>query len=317
MFRRILALGMVIGFVLGVLALPISSSVSAQGTPVASPCPELSNEDLRTFVQSWGRAIADKDIAALAGLVAEDVVRDVPTGNDSGRDEVVATFERFFTAYPDLSLTVDLVLVDTPFALVHYTATGTQAVPFAGADPTGNPATWAGMYLLQVDCGQIAEMWTEIDQLSQRHQGTSSPIATVESDAASPEPCVSLTEDVATSLVDTWTNGVWEGNLDDLEAVTTSDIYYHWSVGTDTSGQAEQRVRLQATLDSFGAATGTYDALIVDGDYIAFHWEASQGDDAFDGLSIFRIECGLIDEVWSETNLNDLPGMSQATPEQG
>ena len=38
------------------------------------------------------------------------------------------------------------------------------------------------------------------------------------------------------------------------------------------------------------------------------------GVDRWDGVSIFRTECGLIDEVWSEMNLTELPASAEASP---
>jgi hypothetical protein len=114
--------------------------------------------------------------------------------------------------------------------------------------------------------------------------------------------------------MDSWYPEVWIGNLDALATITTSVVYHHWALGPDSSGQAAQLERLQGTLAMLAGLTSDYDALIVDGDHIAVHWEQSLAEDYWDGVNIFRTECGPIDEVWSEMNLNELPAQSEATP---
>jgi predicted ester cyclase len=157
---------------------------------MASVCAEHTDDDLEPLVQTWIDSVGRQDATALGPMVAEDVIREGPFGCDSGHNEVIFIFELFFTAFPDLSLTVNLIVIAAPVTVVHDTATGTQAVPFLGAQPIGEPATWEGMYLLRLECGEIAEMWTEVDRLSQLGQGTSSTAPAADSsDPATPESC--------------------------------------------------------------------------------------------------------------------------------
>jgi hypothetical protein len=86
-------------------------------------------------------------------------------------------------------------------------------------------------------------------------------------------------------------------------------------MGSDSSGQAEQLTRVDGTLAMLEGLTSDYDAIIVDGECIAVHWKQSSGDDTWSGLNIFRTECGLIEEVWSEMDLANLPAQNaEATP---
>jgi hypothetical protein len=211
---------------------------------------------------------------------------------------------------------VDEVLVDAPLAAIRYTTTGTQTTTFAGTEPTGEPVSWDGMYLITVECGKIVHLYSEVDQLSQRAQSTSTlatPVA--DADIASPESCPALTRDAATVLMDTWYHDVWTGNFDVLATLTTPDVYHHWALGPDSSGQAAQLERLQATVAMLPAATSDYDAIVVDSNSIAVHWEQTLGDDTWGGINVFHTECGLISEVWSEMDIADLPATdTEATP---
>jgi predicted ester cyclase len=313
MFRRMLTMGAIVGLCLGLLQSAIAPAAdAAQSTPCAAP----TEDEITALVTDFNTAFDAHDVEALAALVSPDIVRDSPRGDDTGVDEMVASFDYFFSVFPDLNTTVNLVLVDAPLAAIHYTTTGTQAVPFADTEPSGELVTWDGMYLITVECGKISQLWSQVDQLSQRNQSTSIPATPVAAaEGGTPDACPALTDETAQALMDTWYHDVWTGDLEVLGTITTADVYHHWAMGPDSSGQAEQMERVQGTLAMLEGLTSGFDAIIVDGEYIAVHWTQSLGDDTWGGLNIFRTECGSIDEVWSEMNLDDLPGQeAEATP---
>ena len=315
MFRRMLTAGVIVGLCLGLLQSVIAPvAQAAQGTP----CAVATEDGITALVTDFNTAFDAHDVEALAALVSPDIVRDSPRGDDNGVEDMVASFDYFFSVFPDLSTTVNLVLVDAPLAAIHYTTSGTQAVPFADTEPSGELVTWDGMYLITVECGKISQLWSQVDQLSQRNQETSAPVTPVASmEGGTPDACPELTDESAQALMDTWYHDVWTGDLDVLATITTADVYHHWAIGPDSSGQDEQRAHLEGTfaLDLFAGLTSGYGAIIVDGEYIAVHWVQTLGDDTWAGLNIFRTECGLIDEVWSEMDLADLPAQdAEATP---
>jgi steroid delta-isomerase-like uncharacterized protein len=291
--------------------------VAAQGSP--SPCAANTNDEIRALVTRFNDAFDQHDVDALAALVSPDIVRDSPRGDDIGVDDMVASFTKFFEVFPDLSASVDEVLVDAPLAAIRYTTTGTQATAFAGTEPSGAPVSWDGMYLITVECGKIARLNSQVDQLSQRNQSTSTPATPVADEAASPASCADLTKETATKLMDTWYHDVWTGNTELLATLTTPDVYHHWAMGPDSSGQDAQLAHVQSTLAILAGAASDYDAIVVDGHSIAVHWTQSLGDDSWGGINFSYTECGLISEVWSEMDIADLPateaaGTPAATP---
>jgi steroid delta-isomerase-like uncharacterized protein len=303
-----------IALCMGVLpSAAVPHAVAAQGS--ATPCAANTNDEIRDLVTQFNDAFDQHDVDALAAMVSPEIVRDSPRGDDTGVDDMVASFTKFFEVFPDLSTSVDEVLVDAPLAAIRYTTTGTQATTFAGTEPSGEPVSWDGMYLITVECGKIVQLNSQVDQLSQRNQTTSTPATPVADDAASPASCPDVTKESATALMDTWYHEVWTGKTDLLATLTTPDIYHHWAQGPDSSGQDAQLAHVQATLDMLPGLTSDYDAIVVDGNSIAVHWTQSLGDDSWGGINFFHTECGLISEVWSEMDLNDLPGTTaEATP---
>jgi uncharacterized protein (TIGR02246 family) len=312
--RRILVASVFVALSLGLIptvTAPVANA--AQGTP----CAVNSEDEIRALVTDFNNAYNAQDAQGMAALVAEDLVRHSPRGDTQGADAMAEAFEAFFDIFPDTTTTANLVLVDAPLVVVHVTSTGTQAVPFRETEPTGELATWDGILLLEIACGKIDQMWSRADQLAQINQAApalTSPEASTE--VGTPASCPELTDAAAQTLMDTWFGKVWAGDYDQLSIITTPDVFHHWAVGPDTIGQADQLAHLQDAVGAISGVTTSYDALVVDGEYIAVHWVQTLGDDSWDGLNIFRTECGLIDEVWSELDLAALPPPpADATPQ--
>lgn len=315
MLRRLLILGamLAMGLAWSAPGGMGSAGVMAQGTA----CAAATDDEVRAVVDAYTAAFGQRDVDGLMALISPDGQRDDSRDTDeAGTDEVRAGLEKIFATFPDFAITFDLTLIDAPHAALHYTATGTQAETLRGTEPTGEAASWDGIALLTVECGSISNIVSVLDQLAQQNKGTSTPATPVGTDAmASPASCPELTDDAATALMDSWYHEAWAGDTEVLATITTPDVYHHWAMGADSSGQAAQQERLTAAMAIAPGATMDYDSLTVDGDSIAVHWTQTLGDDAWGGVNIFHTECGLIDEVWSEMNIYDLPATDTASPE--
>jgi predicted SnoaL-like aldol condensation-catalyzing enzyme len=317
MFRRMLIASTIVGLCLGLLqSVAVPATLAAQGTPAATPCAFDTKDAITAIVTDFNDAYNAHDARAMAALASPDLVRHSPRGDTQGADAMADAFEAFFAIFPDTATTTNLVLVDGSLAVAHDPSTGTQTTSFKDVEPTGATATWDGILMFHITCGKIDELWSRADQLAQLNQAApalATPMAAT--DEATPGQCAELTHQAAQALMDTWYSDVWSGNFDALATITTPGVYHHWAVGPDSSGQDDQLAHLQQTVGAMTGLSTTYDAMVVDGDYIAVHWAQTLGDDSWDVLNIFRTECGLIDEVWSELDLATLPAQAQpATP---
>ena len=54
----------------------------------------------------------------------------------------------------------------------RYTASGMQQGQLGGLPPSGRTATWTGINIFRIECGRIAEIWSEVDAVSRRRQLT-------------------------------------------------------------------------------------------------------------------------------------------------
>jgi steroid delta-isomerase-like uncharacterized protein len=130
----------------------------------------MSNEDYKALTvrlyATIGEVFRTGNIALLDPLLAPDMVdHAAPNGSVIGREpgkQLIATYAQ---AFPDTTLTVDLMVADadTVAAFVSYRSTHTG--PFMGYPPTGKPVNVTGMDIMRYRDGQVIELWSQFDDL--------------------------------------------------------------------------------------------------------------------------------------------------------
>jgi steroid delta-isomerase-like uncharacterized protein len=82
-------------------------------------------------------------------------------GREPGK-QLIASFAR---AFPDTTLSVDLMVAeaDSVAAFVSYRSTHTG--PFMGHPPTGKVVRVTGMDIMRYRDGQVVELWSQFDDL--------------------------------------------------------------------------------------------------------------------------------------------------------
>ena len=93
------------------------------------------NELIVRFQDAWNR----RDLDALARFHAEDCVVESPVagGQVRGREAIVRSYDAFFHAFPDLTLTYDAPLIDGDRVVLITRISGTDRGGFLGLQPTG------------------------------------------------------------------------------------------------------------------------------------------------------------------------------------
>jgi steroid delta-isomerase-like uncharacterized protein len=130
----------------------------------------MSIEDYKALTlrlyEAIGEVFRTGNIALLDSLLALDMVdHTAPSGPVIGREpgkQLIATYAR---AFPDTSLTVDLMVAeaDTVAAFVSYR--GTHTGPFLGHPPTGKAVRVTGMDIMRYRDEQVIELWSQFDDL--------------------------------------------------------------------------------------------------------------------------------------------------------
>lgn len=97
---------------------------------------------------------------------------ELPRGSE-GVKQLITTFR---TAFPDLQLTVEHIIIEEDEAVVRWSIAGTHTGKLLNMSPTGRKLTVSGMSQLQFSHGQIVEEWTYWDVLGMLQQlGLASP----------------------------------------------------------------------------------------------------------------------------------------------
>lgn len=108
------------------------------------------------------------DLDALDAILAPDVSHHAATFPDAGGvDEVKRMLGAILAGFPDYRGRVEQVITEVDLVVLRWTATGTHRGTFQGLAPTGKQATWTGITIFRIECGRIAEVWSEADGLGQ------------------------------------------------------------------------------------------------------------------------------------------------------
>ncbi|MCG2623890.1 flavin reductase [Arthrobacter sp. I2-34] len=105
----------------------------------------------------WAAAWDRGEVQSLDSLVTEDYVRiSKASGKQAGladlKEEILAVREGF----PDLTTTIDNVVLDGDTAAIFWTSRGTHTRPFHGVPPTNRPVETRGSNILVLREGRIA-----------------------------------------------------------------------------------------------------------------------------------------------------------------
>ena len=155
---------MLTGFLLiGALIAPISA-VAQEATPTAA-CPATTEQENVAIAQRWTDDVINVgNLAALDEIAASDIVHHAGTFPDrTGVDGVKEVLGALIAGFPDVRQTVEQVITDDSMVVTRWSATGTHQGEFQGYEPSGEPVTWTGINIFRIECGKIAEEWSEVD----------------------------------------------------------------------------------------------------------------------------------------------------------
>ena len=155
-----------------VLLTPGIAGHAQEATPAASPaagCPATTEEQNAAIARRWHEDVMNNhDLSVLDEILAPTTDFD-PAGfaEDSGPKQVLGAL---LVGFPDVHQTVDMIVTQDDLVAIRYSATGTHTGEFQGFAPTGKTITWTGMNFYEIECGRIADVWSEVDAQSRREQ---------------------------------------------------------------------------------------------------------------------------------------------------
>ena len=122
----------------------------------------------RFYEEVWGRGNLD----AADDIFAADYVRhDLRPGNASagpeGQKRIAADFR---AAFPDLRMTIDLMVAEGDLVAARWTTEGTNTGAWGDVPPTGKPVRFSGVNIFRIQHGKVVELWNHRDDLGVMQQ---------------------------------------------------------------------------------------------------------------------------------------------------
>ncbi len=122
-------------------------------------------ERARAFIEeAWSKG----NLAIVDEMLAPDYVNHSPLESDqpAGREGYKRAIVTLRTGFPDLTSTVEEVLVEGDRVVTRYTARGTHVGTFQGVAPTGKRIEASGTTIDRYAGGRIVETWDSFDLLA-------------------------------------------------------------------------------------------------------------------------------------------------------
>lgn len=161
------------------LLIPGGVGHAQDATPAASPaaCPTTTEEENAAIARRWHEDVVNAhDLSVLDEILAPTAALDSATfAENPGPQQVLGAL---FTGFPDVEQTIMAVIAQDDLVAIRYRTTGTHAGEFQGFAPTGKTITWTGTNIYRIECGRIADVWSEVDavgRIEQMAPGTPTP----------------------------------------------------------------------------------------------------------------------------------------------
>ena len=122
----------------------------------------------RFYEEVWGRGnleVADEVFAA--DYVRHDLRPTNALPGPEGQKKIAADFRG---AFPDLHVTVDLVLTEGDLVAARWTMEGTHTGAWGKVPATGKRAGFSGVNIFRIENGKVAEIWNHRDDLGLMEQ---------------------------------------------------------------------------------------------------------------------------------------------------
>ncbi len=116
----------------------------------------MTRQDIHALLDRRQVAYDRRDVVALTNLHAEDgVVESLVAGTVRGRAAIGDVYRAWLTAFPDVVITSEDLVIDGLRAAHVQTHTGTDRGGFMGLPPTGKPFRVPIVYLFEFQDGHI------------------------------------------------------------------------------------------------------------------------------------------------------------------
>ncbi len=122
----------------------------------------------RFYEEVWNRG----NVEVADEIFAENYERhDLRPGNalpgPAGQMKIAADFR---AAFPDLRMTIDLIVAEGDMVVARWTTEGTNTGQWGDVPPNGKPARFSGVNIFRIAHGKVVELWNHRDDLGVMQQ---------------------------------------------------------------------------------------------------------------------------------------------------
>jgi steroid delta-isomerase-like uncharacterized protein len=122
----------------------------------------------RFYEQAWDRGNTDVAFEVFADdYVRHDFRATDPVAGPAGQKQIADDFR---AAFPDLRVTIDVIVGEGDFVVGRWTATGTHLGSWGGLEPTGRKITFSAANIFRFEDGKVVEIWNHRDDLGLQEQ---------------------------------------------------------------------------------------------------------------------------------------------------
>ncbi len=117
----------------------------------------------RFYDQVWERGNVDAAFEIFADeYERHDLRPSAAAPGPEGQRTIAADFRR---AFPDMHMTIDLIIAEGDRVAARWTTSGTHTGPWAGVQPTGKRVSFSGVNIFRLEDGKVVELWNHRDDL--------------------------------------------------------------------------------------------------------------------------------------------------------
>ena len=258
--------------------------------------------------EKYIQAINNDDFDLLAEVLAEDFVDEAASGNEAidmglpqGIEGAKAAHLMLRSGFPDLTFTLDDLLVEGDRLVMVATGRGTNTGPFFGIPATGKEVSWTGMRVLRIANGKFVSGVAEFDQVGILQQMGIVP-------SLAPPVDLEANKAVIRRLYEEEN----KGNVDVIDELMAPDVIIHGDALVPLQkGTAGIKEQVKAVQGVFEDLTVTIDDLVAEGDKVAarLRWKgrhvkdymgipASGREISWSAIAVNRLEGGRVAERW-------------------
>lgn len=131
----------------------------------------MSEANKTLFTRFIGEVLNDKNVNAVDELMAANYIDHNPApGVPSGTEGMKQLMSMFFSAFPDLHATIDVLVAEGDLVVGRMTNTGTHTGDFMGIPATGKKVSFTETHIVRIADGKAVEHWGNQDDMGMMQQ---------------------------------------------------------------------------------------------------------------------------------------------------